>query len=759
MNKPNCATEDSFNKFLSGELERSDHERLNTHLEECVNCQSRMDTLTDSQLGISLSGEPAQDPAISQFVSRLSVFSPSFLEDSDSGTSSGMRFPLPPSTDAPLGQLGHYKIQELIGSGASGLLYRATDPRINREVAIKVLRSELASHQESRERLNREARAVAGLKHDGVVQMFEFGNNPDFPPYMVMEYINGGSIAERLEKSSVIAAGESVDMAIPIARALGAAHELGLVHRDVKPSNILLDGNTQPKVTDFGLALLDDENSNLTREGSIAGTPAYISPEQILDPHNVDGRTDTYSLGVVLYQMLTGELPFQGVARMTLLAVLHKDPPAPRMYNDEIPSDLETIVLKAMSKDRDKRYATASEFADDLQRWKDGRPILARPVSRFERFWRWCKRNPGTARLSATVAMLLLTVTVGSVIASVRLAAERRKAEEATAEAHSQRDRAFETLESLVLEVNQKFQRDEVSFGPRQNQTAARKAMLGISVRGLRQITTTADDAGRLNISTAAAHIRLAKVLAERREDDEAIVHFEKGDRILTQLGGEDSDQLPVAKLVVESAFSRAIHFGQKKDDDRCKELLIDADRIAKKAYKRWPDNFEAHYLLARTQVAVASYLSLISAERTGEMLPEARKTVMELEKKYPEHDGVYWQGTMVLRISAGFARNEGDNLQAFEYYKRLADRCRTALAKGAESTRYSEWLAISFYEMGACYMKRGDNVNALEHLEKFMEVQNESNSLYYPLSKIQVIQRGIEGLRYQLKNEETKAY
>jgi hypothetical protein len=207
----------------------------------------------------------------------------------------------------------------------------------------------------------------------------------------------------------------AADVVAQVADALAYAHLHGVVHRDVKPSNIMLDPEGQPHLMDFGLAKRETDDPPETVEGQVLGTPAYMSPEQARGESNrVDGRTDVYSLGVVLYELLTGERPFHGNRRMLLLQVLEDEPRPPRRLNDRIPRDLETICLKAMSKTSGRRYALASDLADDLRRFLRNEPVRARPAGWAERAWRWSRRNP-------VPASLLLAVTVGAVLGFWRL--------------------------------------------------------------------------------------------------------------------------------------------------------------------------------------------------------------------------------------------------------------------------------------------------------------------------------------------------
>jgi tetratricopeptide (TPR) repeat protein len=226
-----------------------------------------------------------------------------------------------------------------------------------------------------------------------------------------------------------------------VADALQYAHEQGVVHRDVKPSNILLDDAGRPHLMDFGLAKRDADDVTITTDGQVLGTPAYMSPEQARgDGHRVDGRGDVYSLGVVLYQMLTGELPFRGTPRMLLHQVLHDEPRRPRSLNDRIPRDLETICLKAMAKEPGRRYATAAEAGADLRRFLAGEPIRARRVGAAEHAWRWCRRNRAVAGLAAAA---FLAMAAGTAVSTAQAMRARR--------AESEMRAVLEFVEQRVL--------------------------------------------------------------------------------------------------------------------------------------------------------------------------------------------------------------------------------------------------------------------------------------------------------------------
>jgi len=353
----------------------------------------------------------------------MEASTPSFSDNLEAETvvPSGQNFHPSHGMHAPT-IIGNYRIVEEIARGGMGVVYLAQHLQISRQVAIKTVLIETNGDTETIERFSREAEAVARLNHPGIVTIYEVGQHEGLP-YIAMQYVDRGCLSNRMQEGP-LSCNDALDIALRVSEAMSHAHENGIIHRDLKPANILLDSNRLPVVTDFGIAkYVESTKCELTRAGQPIGTPHYMPPEQA-DPTygEVGGWSDVYSIGAMMYAMLTGRPPFQAATAIDVIfQMLSNDPVPPRRLNSTVPATLEAIVLKCLQKQPKERYQSASELANDLKHFRDGKPTIAKPVTGVRMVAYQLRKHFMLATVSGSIVTLLILATAIVLIAHVRL--------------------------------------------------------------------------------------------------------------------------------------------------------------------------------------------------------------------------------------------------------------------------------------------------------------------------------------------------
>jgi serine/threonine protein kinase len=466
-----------------------------------------------------------------------------------------------------LGTLGPYTIQRVIGVGGMSTVFKAYDERLGRFVAIKV-HSAGSLDPKSHARFAREARSQAAVNHPCLLPIYDVSVTSTGIPYLVTELATFGSWKEYQDRHSQAESDRQpaaklanltmhfrlvARVIASVADGLAAAHSAGVVHRDIKPTNILLcqlpDGSQSksvlpneagecdklewlPKLSDFGLARPLEDSEQITQSAVLSGTPAYMSPEQIVAPDNITAATDVYSLGVTLYESLTGEVPFRGATHAVLQQIVHDEPPCPSRLQPQIPPDLDWVCMKAMSRDPGCRYRSAAAFADDLRNWLDGRPVIAKPPKLIETFAKWCRRNPRVAMLSVTVLGLMLVITIGSLSASFWIFESQRELQKRTKEAedasmravnsaefaNQQRMVTLDTLNELVVRVQDQLEK-------RPDTLEIRESLLNKAFEGLEKVTSSLDSDSSIDRTIIDAHIRMSSIKLDQGDRNAAIKH------------------------------------------------------------------------------------------------------------------------------------------------------------------------------------------------------------------------------------------
>jgi hypothetical protein len=454
----------------------------------------------------------------------------------------GLTLPATAPESMPLPVIPGYEVQAVLGMGGMGVVFRARHLRLNRLVALKMILAGAYARPTELTRFQREAEAVAGLCHANIVQVYEVGDH-EGRPYFTMELVEGGSLAEKLASTSPPLQW-TAELLASLAEAMAVAHSAGIVHRDLKPANILLTAEGTPKISDFGLARRLKDDGGLTWSGTALGTPSYMAPEQASSAAGPVGpATDVYGLGAVLYELLTSRPPFRGGSALeTFRQVLAAEPVPPSRLNPQVPRDLETVCLKCLQKEPQRRYPSAAALAEDLRRYLLGHVVAARPVGRLERFGKWVRRNPTVAGLSATVVSALVAGTVASLLFAVEAG---RQAELATTRANEleQKKSALAAEKRTAEENAQRAERFQV---------AGLMIPIGHSPHQLTDPIDAAEGEALGQLREASPRIRLQFLEAALRDPEKARRVGRRADCVIQAMVGCDRAlRAEVGQLVV----------------------------------------------------------------------------------------------------------------------------------------------------------------------------------------------------------------
>jgi tetratricopeptide (TPR) repeat protein len=621
----------------------------------------------------------------------------------------------------------------VLGSGGMGVVFKARQETLDRDVAVKFLRDDHRTDPGRRERFLQEARAVARLRHPHLVQVYEFGELPAASgtmsqPYLVLEYVSGGSLADLL-RGTPQPPREAARLVETLADAIHYAHQQGVIHRDLKPSNVLLQrtevtaaaetavvSGPRPltadlcaKVTDFGLAKLL-AGSDLTHSGEVLGTPCYMAPEQATGKSELlTAAVDVYGLGAILYEALTGCAPFEAAKFDTMLGLVRQNEPVPpRRVQPTVPRDLETICLKCLRKEPDRRYATAQDLADDLRRFRAGEPIQARPVGTGERVVVWCRRNPIVAGLLAALMLVFLAGSAGVLWQWHRAASNAAEAQK-NADAYLrerdiaryQKERAERHLQTIRERV-ERLDRLGRDLLQRPKHYRAGKAVLEEALAVFQELLPEQGNDPQVRREAAQLFGRVAAINQTLGLASKAAEDYGRQAVLLNSLLEEEPASKP---LRIELADSHRWRGNALRDSGNVREAQEAYDQAAslhKQLLREFPDDASYRVALANT---LLNMTSLLSHRDHAEELEPLYRRIVELNQSAvdaaPDSPGFKAELALVLGDQGMFFLDVGRGADAEDALREAAEIHQGLLGGGHLKGYIEHYAARNLVRLG----------------------------------------------------------
>lgn len=610
-------------------------------------------------------------------------------------------------------QIPGFEIESELGRGGMGVVYRARQISADRLVALKVVRGDvleampLTSQASTLERFRHEAQAAARLEHDNLVTVYEVGQAQGLY-YYAMKYVQGRSLYDIL-RDGPLANRRAAQYLEPIARALHLAHEKGILHRDLKPHNILIDERSdRPLLADFGLAKFVERQQDLTLAGEVMGTPSYMSPEQARDPAHVKGAADVYSLGATLYHLITGRPPFLAASLAeTIRQICEVEPVPPWVLNPDVDRDLETICLKCLQKEPARRYESAQALADDLSRYLEGRPIVARPVGTVERVWRWCRRNPRLAGMIATAATFALVAVVAIVVGYVQTKA-------ALAQSEARLQRAVTVVEDMFTRVSENELLNTPGFQP------LRKELLEGALKHYQYFLAESGGNPAIKDEVAASQYRVGYITWLIGAPDAALHHLLLAREAQEELLVVRPDDRSRLKALADTLNALGSVYAVTDSPNKAIESYEQAARIRGKLVDLEPKDENLNRLLANT------WMNLGIAQRAqGQMdkahsqlvkAQELRQRLLSDNPKFDKARSDFAMGSYELgRLEVARKQDE----KAIQHFREAIGQFEQVLAGDKYSLPNQYHLSICYRSLAALFERQQDIESALNNYEK----------------------------------------